>query len=159
MRWSRDPQPGKMAAIACHFSCFRHGVKMDEPLAYLNGRISPISQTTLSIFDQGIVAGASVTEMARTFHHEPIRLEGHIDRLFRSLKYAGFEIDLTREALFDLVQELIDHNARLVPPHHDLGVSMFITAGTSLTYTGYAGMALHRKPTICVHTFPLPFEL
>ncbi|MGQ0633544.1 MAG: aminotransferase class IV [Planctomycetaceae bacterium] len=132
---------------------------MDEPLAYLNGRISPISQTTLSVFDQGIVMGASVTEMARTFHHRPFRLDGHVDRLFRSLKHVGFEIDLTREALFDLVQELIDHNARLIAPHHDLGVSMFITAGTSLTYMGYAGMALHRKPTICVHTFPLPFEL
>lgn len=132
---------------------------MVEPLAYLNGRISPASQTTLSIFDQGIVMGASVTEMARTFHHQAFRLPEHVERLFRSLRFAGFEIDLTREALVDLVQELIDHNARLIAPHHDLGVSMFITAGTSLVYTGYAGMAIHRKPTICVHTFPLPFEL
>lgn len=132
---------------------------MVEPLAYLNGRISPAAQTTLSIFDQGVAMGASVTEMARTFHHEAFRLQEHVDRLFRSLKHVGFDIDLTREALIDLVQELIDHNARLVPPHHDLGVSMFITAGTSLTYTGYAGMGVHRKPTICVHTFPIPFEL
>jgi branched-subunit amino acid aminotransferase/4-amino-4-deoxychorismate lyase len=132
---------------------------MPEPLAYLNGRISPISQTSLSIFDMGIVMGASVTEMARTFNHEPFRLKDHVDRLFRSIRHTGFEVDLTREALVELARELIDHNARLVPPHHDLGVSMFITAGTSLVYTGYAGMSTHRKPTVCVHTFPLPFEL
>jgi branched-subunit amino acid aminotransferase/4-amino-4-deoxychorismate lyase len=107
----------------------------------------------------GIVMGASVTEMARTFRHECFRLREHIDRLFRSLKHCGFEMDLTREALIDLVNELLEHNSRLVPQHHDLGVSMFVTAGTSLIYTGYEGMATHKKPTVCVHTFPLPFEL
>jgi branched-subunit amino acid aminotransferase/4-amino-4-deoxychorismate lyase len=132
---------------------------MTEPLAYLNGRISPISQTTLSIYDMGIVMGASVTEMARTFHHEPFRIQEHVERLFRSVRHVGFEVDLTREAVIDLAKELIDHNARLIPPHHDLGLTMFITAGTSLVYTGYAGMSTYRKPTICVHTFPLPFEL
>lgn len=132
---------------------------MLEPLAYLNGRISPISQTTLSIFDLGIVMGASITEMARTFHHEPFHLDGHIERLFRSIKHVGFDVDLTPEAVVDLANELIEHNSKLIPGHHDLGVSLFITAGTSLLYTGYAGMATHKKPTICVHTFPLPFEL
>jgi branched-chain amino acid aminotransferase len=132
---------------------------MAEPLAYLNGRISPISQTSLSIFDMGIVMGATVTEMARTFHHEAFRLKEHVERLFRSIKHTGFDVDLTRESVVDLAKELIEHNARLVPPHHDLGVSMFVTAGTSLIYSGYAGMSTHRKPTVCVHTFPLPFEL
>jgi len=132
---------------------------MPEPLAYLNGRVSPVSQTNLSVFDMGVVMGASITEMARTFRHECFRLHEHIDRLFRSLKHVGFEMDLTRDALADLVLELLEHNARLIPPHHDLGVSMFITAGTSLIYTGFEGMPTHRKPTVCVHTFPLPFEL
>jgi len=132
---------------------------MPEPLAYLNGRVSPVSQTNLSIFDMGVVMGASITEMARTFRHECFRLHEHIDRLFRSLKYAGFEMDLTHDSLADLVLELLEHNGRLIPAHHDLGVSMFVTAGTSLLYTGFEGMSTHRKPTVCVHTFPLPFEL
>jgi branched-chain amino acid aminotransferase len=132
---------------------------MPEPLAYLNGRISPISQTMLPIHDMGVVMGASITEMARTFKHQPFRLVEHVDRLFRSVRHAGFDIDLSHEALVDLARELIDHNARLVPSHHDLGVSMFMTAGSSLIYLGYAGMTTYRKPTVCVHTFPLPFEL
>jgi branched-chain amino acid aminotransferase len=132
---------------------------MPEPLAYLNGRISPVSQTLLPVWDLGVVMGASVTEMARTFRHECFRLREHVDRMFRSLKHVGFEIDLNREALCDLVYELLEHNARLIPAHHDLGVSMFVTGGTSLVYSGYWGMATHKKPTVCVHTFPLPFEL
>src|SRR5260221_12415072 len=102
---------------------------MPEPLAYLNGRISPVSQTNLSIFDMGLVMGASITEMARTFRHECFRLHEHVDRLFRSLKHVGFEMDLTREAVADLGLELIEHNARLIPAHVDLGRSMFVTSG------------------------------
>jgi len=132
---------------------------MPEPLAYLNGRIAPLSQCVLPIHDLGLVMGASITEMARTFRHECFRLRDHVDRLFRSLKHVGFEIDLTRETLVDLGLELVEHNARLIPRHHDLGLSLFMTAGTSLTYVGLAGAATHRKPTVCVHSFPLPFEL
>jgi branched-subunit amino acid aminotransferase/4-amino-4-deoxychorismate lyase len=132
---------------------------MPEPLAYLNGRISPVSQTLLPISDMGVVMGASITEMARTFRHECFRLGEHIERLFRSLKHVGFDVDLTRESLADLVLELLEHNGRLIPANHDLGVSMFITAGTSAIYAGLEGMATHKKPTVCVHTFPLPFEL
>jgi len=132
---------------------------MPEPLAYLNGRISPVSQTLLPISDMGVVMGASITEMARTFRHECFRLSEHIERLFRSLKHVGFDVDLTRESLRDLVLELLEHNARLIPANHDLGVSMFITAGTSPLYAGFEGRATCKKPTVCVHTFPLPFEL
>jgi branched-subunit amino acid aminotransferase/4-amino-4-deoxychorismate lyase len=130
-----------------------------EPLAYLNGRIAPVSQTRLSLFDQGVVMGASVTEMARTFQHQPFRLEDHIDRLFRSMRAVGFEIDLTREDLRSLVCELIDHNSRLIPATHDLGAVMFVTAGSSLTYQGMWGFDTYRTPSVCLHTFPLPFEL
>jgi branched-subunit amino acid aminotransferase/4-amino-4-deoxychorismate lyase len=132
---------------------------MQEPLAYRNGRISPASQTSVPLDDLGLVMGASITEMARTFRHAAFHLERHIDRLFRSLKFAGLEIDLTRQALADLARELINMNSRLVPPSHDLGISMFVTAGNSLTYTGYAGMDAARRPNVYVHTFPLPFEL
>ncbi len=132
---------------------------MLEPLTYLNGRMTPVSEARLSIFDLGIVLGASVTEMARTFRHECFHLAEHIDRLFRSLKYTGFEIDMNRDMLMDLALDLVRHNAGLIPDRHDLGLVLFVTAGTSLTYTGLAGMATHKKPTVCVHTFPLPFEL
>ena len=132
---------------------------MPEPLAYLNGRISPVSQTLLPISDMGVVMGAAITEMARTFRHECFRLPEHVDRLFRSLKHVGFDVDVTRESLADLVLELLEHNGRLIAAHHDLGVSMFITAGTSPIYAGFEGMPTHKKPTVCVHTFPLPFEL
>ncbi len=132
---------------------------MAEPLAYLNGRILPISQATLPVFDLGLVMGATVTEMARTFALRPYRLREHVDRLFRSLRATGIAMDHTPETLVDLASELVELNGRLIPPGHDLGVSLFVTAGTSATHTGLASGIPHRKPTVCVHTFPLAFEL
>ncbi|MFN9374340.1 MAG: aminotransferase class IV [Planctomycetaceae bacterium] len=132
---------------------------MAEPLAYLNGRLSPWSQTALPLSDLGLVMGASVTEMARTFGHTCFRLGDHIDRLYRSLRHVGFPVELTPAAFHDAVLDLLRHNAPLVPAHHDLGISMNVTAGTALIYTGAKGKATTRRPTVCIHTFPLPFEL
>ena len=132
---------------------------MPEPLAYLNGRISPISQAALHVFDLGVAMGATVTEMTRTFRMEPFRLEEHLARLFRSIRYIGIAMDHTPDSLADLARELVDHNGRLIPPGHDLGVTIFVTAGTSLTYTGLVDGDDHHKPSVCLHTFPLPYEL
>lgn len=132
---------------------------MTEPIASLNGRFVPISQACLHVFDLGIVLGASVTEMARTFRHQCFRLDEHLERLFRSLKHVGFPIETTRDELARIATELVSHNAPLIPAGHDLGVSMFITAGSSLTYLGAAGRAESKRPAVCLHTFSLPFEL
>jgi branched-chain amino acid aminotransferase len=132
---------------------------MAESLAYLNGQLAPFSQTRLPLSDQGLVMGASVTEMARTFGHVCFRLGDHVDRLYRSLRHVGFPIELTPTAFHDTVLDLVRHNATLVPEHHDLGVSMFVTAGTALIYSGERGRRTARRPTVCIHTFPLPFEL
>ncbi|HVW01941.1 MAG TPA: aminotransferase class IV [Planctomycetaceae bacterium] len=129
---------------------------MVEPLAYLNGELVPFSAAKLPVSDMGLVHGASVTEMSRTFRRVPFRLDAHLDRLFRSLAVVGFKIGETRERLREISEQLIAHNAHLLPPGGDLGIVQFVTAGINPTY---AGAAARRTPTVCVHTFPLPFEL
>src|SRR5690348_10680901 len=46
-----------------------------EPLVYIRGRLLPASQANISIFDYGIVLGATVTDLLRTFHQQPYRLQ------------------------------------------------------------------------------------
>ena len=43
---------------------------MTEPLVYLRGQFVPASQASLKIYDSGVVLGATVTEMTRTFRHQ-----------------------------------------------------------------------------------------
>jgi len=130
-----------------------------EPLVYLNGRMVPASQAHLAIFDAGVVLGATVTEMTRTFHRRPWRLDQHLDRLFRSLRYTRMDIGLTKEQLAGISNELVAHNARLVGEGNELGLIHFVTAGEFPTYAGSAGRAARTTPTVCAHTFPMPFEM
>lgn len=132
---------------------------MTEPLVYLRGEFVPASQASLPIYDAGIVLGATVTEMTRTFHGRLFRLDAHLARLFRSLKYVRFEIGLSCEELASISQRLVEHNLGLAEPGSELGLIHFVTAGEYPTYAGSAGGAARTTPTVCVHTFPLPFAL
>lgn len=132
---------------------------MPEPLVYLNGNMIPASQAHLAIYDAGIVLGATVTEMTRTFNKRLFRLEDHLDRLFRSLKYTRMDIGLTKEQLKGISLELVANNAKLLGEGDELGLINFVTAGEYPTYAGMAGRAARTTPTVCVHTFPMPFEL
>lgn len=132
---------------------------MTEPIAYLNGHYVPISQAALSVFDLGVVAGASITEMVRTFRHVPFRLADHLTRLQHGLSVVGITSPVSRDDLETICQRVIAENSRLIPQDHELGLTVFVTAGQNLTYLGRAESSLARTPSLCVHTFPLPFEL
>lgn len=132
---------------------------MTEPIAYLNGKYVPISQAALSVFDLGVVAGASVTEMVRTFRHVPFRLKEHLNRLEASLRCVQIKPTISRDEIESICHRIVAENSRLIPKNHDLGLIVFVTAGQNLTYLGRSEMQRARTPSLCVHTFPLPFEL
>jgi len=132
---------------------------MSEPIAIIDGHVCPASNARISVCDLGLVMGAAVTEMIRTFSHRPFRVDEHLQRLMRGLQSAGFPNGIVPQMLRDQVLEVIRHNAAAINPQDDLGVVVFVTAGKNLTYLGAAGRAAARKPTQCVHSFPLPFEL
>jgi branched-chain amino acid aminotransferase len=131
---------------------------MREPLVFLNDRMLPASQAHMAIYDCGIVLGATVTEQTRTFHKRPWRLDEHLDRLFRSLRYTRMAIGLSKEQLVGISEELIEHNAQILDDEDELGLIHFITAGEHPAYASMSGRPARTTPTVCVHTFPLLFE-
>jgi branched-chain amino acid aminotransferase len=131
---------------------------MPEALVYLNGRMLPASQAVLPIYDAGVVMGATVTEMTRTFRHQPFRLGDHLDRLFRSLRHVQFAIDETQQQLAAISRELVAHNAALLPAGGELGLNHFVTAGPVARYAGLAVVG-DSACTVCINTFPLRWQL
>jgi branched-chain amino acid aminotransferase len=125
------------------------------PLVYLNGLMVPAYEAHLAIYDLGVVMGAIVTEQTRTFRKKPFRLEEHVERLIRSLQLARIEIRLGKKELLAISEKLISHNGSLLAAEDDLGLIHFVTAGQ---HAAYGGEAARTTPTICAHTFPLPFE-
>lgn len=130
-----------------------------EPLVFLNGQLVPSSQASLKIYDAGIVLGATVTEMTRTFGQDLFRLDEHLARLYRSLKYTRLEIGLGPDEFNAISRQLVAHNRALLPPDAELGLIHFVTAGEFPIYAGSAGGTSTPTPTVCAHTFPLPFYL
>ena len=132
---------------------------MTEPLVFLNGAMVPASQAHIAIYDAGVVLGATVTQMTRTFRLKPFKLAEHLDRLFCSLRYTRMAIGLSSDEVTRLSHELIAHNAGLLDDGDELGLIHFVTAGEYPTYAGSSGRAARTGPTVCFHTFPMPFEL
>jgi branched-chain amino acid aminotransferase len=132
---------------------------MTTPIAYLNGQFVPVDQAKLHVFDLGIVGGVSVTEMARTFRHVPFRLRQHLDRLAHSLESVGLDAGLTTTEVNFICERVVSENVKLIPVDRDLGIIAFVTAGLNPTYVGRSGNpSRQQQPTVCVHTFALPFE-
>lgn len=128
---------------------------MDEPIAFLNGEYIPQSQLGISVLDSGFVLGVTIAEQIRTFRGQVFRAEDHLRRLWRSLEILNLQIALSPDKLLSVIDRVRQHNHRLLDPQDDLGVSVFVTPGR---YPGYAGPG-PIIPTVCVHTYPLPFCL
>lgn len=128
---------------------------MNEAIAWINGSLCPFSQAAVPVWDLGVVAGASVTEMARTFAHQPFRLEQHIERLMTSLAALEFPQPWSCDSLLQAARSVVNQNSRLIQAGEDLGIVLFSTAGSNPTYLSGESS----QTTTIVHTFPLPFGL
>jgi len=132
---------------------------MNEPVVYLRGEFVPASQAHISIYDFGIVMGATVTDLLRTFHRRLHRLEDHVTRFYESCKYARIQPPVSRDETMRATRELVERNAAVSAPESELAVVYFITPGENLVYAGSAAPGKALTPTFCIHSFPLPFEL
>ncbi len=128
---------------------------MAEPLAFWNGKFVPQSQAVLHVYDAGFVLGTAVSEQLRTFGGKLFRLTEHLQRLGRSLAIVGVEPGFAPAELAAAAEELVRHNHPLLAQGDDLGLAMFVTPGP---YPTMAPPGAH-GPTVCMHTFPLPFGL
>jgi branched-chain amino acid aminotransferase len=128
-------------------------------IAYLKGKFIPAEECKLAIYDTGIVIGASVTDFLRTFNHKPYRLKDHVERFYRSCKYACIKPTVSIDETIDITNRIIDNNASLLKPGEELGLVYYITAGENFIYAGSAGLSGEMTPTYVQHTFQLPFHL
>ncbi len=83
----------------------------DELLLYLNGSITPASAARISPFDRGLLWGDGVYEITACFGSKLFRLDDHIERLYRSLRYVQIDPVLTPEEMRAATLQLMEANA------------------------------------------------
>lgn len=127
---------------------------MNTPLAYLDGRFLPFHEAALPLHDAGFVSGATVVDNARTFRHKLFRWTDHLARFRRDCEACYVPLEATDEQLTTIAEELVAHNAKLLPPGGELQLVTFATPGPLGFYLGEAN---NGPPTLGMNAYPLPF--
>ena len=83
---------------------------MAERLVYFNGKFIPEQEARISIFDCALMYGDMIFEMTRTFRQKPYRLREHLERLYRSMKYAQIDCGLDIDQMEAATHETIERN-------------------------------------------------
>ena len=117
--------------------------------AYFNGQWMPVSEVKIDINDRGFTTGDVVFDVARTFNGKTFRLKYHIDRLYRSLKYARMSPDLSPEEMTDISEEVVSRNEGLRAEVGDYYIRQFVTRGIG-AWAHTAG-----PPSVCVRVSPI----
>ncbi|HEY7712267.1 MAG TPA: aminotransferase class IV [Candidatus Entotheonella sp.] len=125
---------------------------MADYITYFNGEWIPFSQVKIDPMDRGFLVGDVVFDVARTFNGKSFRMQAHIDRLYRSLKFIRIDPGLSPEEMFAISEEVVERNEPLREAVGDFTVTQFITRGPGRS-TRDAG-----PPAVCVKVMPIGFD-
>jgi len=75
---------------------------------WINGRLMPACEASISVFDHGLLYGDGVFEGIRFYQGQPFRLQEHLRRLADSAAAIRLTIPYTQEALIQAVADIID---------------------------------------------------
>ena len=107
---------------------------MVETVAYFNGEWVPQDEVRIQPFDRGFYVGDAVFDLTRTFDGRSFKMPEHVDRLYRSLKYARIDSGLTAEEMIEVSEEGIRRNeAARLSGAGDWHVWQAVTRGTGAT--------------------------
>jgi branched-chain amino acid aminotransferase len=117
-------------------------------IAYVNGSFVSEEDAKISVFDRGVLAGDAVFDTTRTFGTRIFRLEDHLARLARSLKYAELDADVALSEVRDATLELVERSRSYIEAEGDVWISQIVTRG-ELDAMDF-GTLLGAKPTVIV---------
>ena len=125
---------------------------MSEFTAYLNGQWIGLDDVKLDVADRGFMGGDVVFEITRTFGGKSFRLDEHLDRLYRSLKYVRIDPGMDQDEMRALTEDALGRNLGALEEGGDLSIQHFVTRGKGRK------ASLAGPPTVCIRVYPLDFE-
>ena len=120
----------------------------DDYTAYFNGEWVPYSEVLFPPHDRGFAVADVVFDQGRTFGGVPFRLEDHVNRLYRSLKYVRVDPGFGEEEMIEVCREGVSRNDHRRSEVGDFAINPIITRGTSVD----------GPPSVCVIIKPIHFE-
>lgn len=127
--------------------------RANERIAYHNGAFVPESRVMVSFRDRGFKYGDAVFDMTRSFGQRIFRLEAHVERLYRSLKYARIDPGLSPQEMIAVSEQVFARNRHLLDGDEDYWLGQRISRGCDPIG---AEPAPEDGPTVIVECTPLP---
>jgi branched-chain amino acid aminotransferase len=127
----------------------------NERVAWFNGRIMRESEVMIPFRDQGFLRGDAVFDMTRSFNGQAFRLEEHIARLYRSLKYLDLDPGLSPVEMAAISEDVLARNRHLLAPGEDYWLAQRISRGIHPVPGDNWG---HYGPNVIVECVPLPLR-
>lgn len=98
------------------------------PLCYLNGKILPVSEACVNVYDIGLLRGFGIYEALMTHNRKPFMLADHMERFRRSTKRLALKIPVTDAEIESIIGELVE---RSIPGEHEAIIRIILTGGTA----------------------------
>jgi branched-chain amino acid aminotransferase len=80
---------------------------MQPSIISMNGKIVPLEQAKVTVFDRSFLFGDSLYEVIRTYQGKPFRLGDHLDRLEASAKLCAMSLHQSRDIYAAAVMDVI----------------------------------------------------
>jgi len=126
---------------------------MENGTCYVNGSFVPAGEAKVSIFDRGFTSGEGVYDVTRSFGHKLFKLDEHIARLYRSLKYTRIDCGMSVAEMTKLAIEVFERNKHLLTPDDDCTVWQVVSRGVDRFAKGRPVTA-----TVAVFCVPIAYH-
>ena len=127
----------------------------NQRVAWFNGKIVRESEVLIPFRDQGFLRGDAVFDMTRSFNGKAFRLDEHVARLYRSLKYLDIDPGLSPAEMASISEEVLGRNRHLLGPGEDYWLAQRISRGVGRAPGDNWD---HYGPNIIVDCVPLPLR-
>lgn len=77
---------------------------------WINGKLLPKEQATVSVFDRGLLYGDGIFEGIRAYNGKVFRLGEHLDRLWDSARAIALEIPISKDEMGKAIYETLKVN-------------------------------------------------
>jgi branched-chain amino acid aminotransferase len=108
---------------------FHDDVRNADIRIWVNGRLKPRAEATVSVFDSGFVLGDGVWEGFRVVAGQPAFLDAHLDRLYEGAKAIDLDIGMSRGEMKRAIAETLKANGM----HDDVHIRLMVTRGIKRT--------------------------
>ena len=122
-------------------------------VAWFNGAIVPEGQVLIPYRDRSWKSGDGAFDMTRTFNGAIFRLQEHIERFYKSLRYVRIDPGLSPSEMIAATEEVVARNEHLRAPFGDWWVGQRVSRGVDAV--GDEGWE-HTGPNLVIDVTPLP---